>query len=133
MSLIPWKPFDPFEDMNALMERSGLVPPVDMYQTKDSVVVETPMPGVDADQLEVTVTDGVLTIQGSMERKTEVDEKDYYRKEVRSGSVFRRIVLPTAVKNDGADASLENGMLRVTIPKLTEPDVKPVKIQVKKK
>jgi HSP20 family protein len=133
MSLIPWKPFDPFEDMNALMERSGLVPPVDMYQTKDAVVVETPMAGVDADQLEVTVTDGVLTIQGSMERKTEVDEKDYYRKEVRSGSVFRRIVLPTAVKNDAADASLENGMLRVTIPKLMEPDVKPVKIQVKKK
>lgn len=133
MSLIPWKPFDPFEDMNALMERSGLVPPVDMYQTKDAVVVETPMPGVDSEHVEVTVTDGVLTIQGSMERKTEVDEKDYYRKEVRSGSVFRRITLPAAVKNDGADASLENGMLRVTIPKLTEPVSKPIKIHVKKK
>jgi HSP20 family protein len=121
MSLIPWKQvFD-------------LVPPVDMYQTKDAVVVETPMAGVDPENLEVTVADGVLTIQGSMERKTEVDEKDYYRKEVRSGSVFRRIALPAAVKNDGADASFENGMLRVTIPKLTEPEAQPIKIQVKKK
>jgi len=133
MSLIPWKPFDPFEDMNALMERGGMIPPVDMYQTKDAVVVETPMAGVDPDQLEVTVTDGVLTIQGSMERKTEVDEKDYYRKEVRSGSVFRRIALPTRVQNDGADASFENGMLRVTIPKLQEGGSAPIKINVKKK
>ena len=133
MSLIPWTPFDPFEDMNALMERGGLVPPVDMYQTKDAVVVETPMPGVDPDHLEVTVTDGVLTIQGSVERKTEVDEKDYYRKEVRSGSVFRRIPLPTRVKEDSADAVLESGMLRVTIPKVSQSTSTSVKIHIKKK
>lgn len=133
MPIIPWKPFDPFEDMNALVERSGIIPPVDMYQTSEAVVVETPMPGVDPEHVEVTVSDGTLTIQGSMERKTEIDEKDYYRKEVRSGSIFRRIALPAAVKNDGADASYENGMLRVTIPKLTEPTSKPIKITVKKK
>ncbi|MEN9557916.1 MAG: hypothetical protein RL141_285 [Candidatus Parcubacteria bacterium] len=132
--LIPWKPlFDPFEDMDALVERSGIVPPVDMYQTKDAVVVETPMAGVDPEQVEVTVTDGVLTIQGSMERKTEVDEKDYYRKEVRSGSVFRRIALPARVKDSGAEASYENGMLRVVIPKLEEQSAHAVKIHITKK
>lgn len=143
MSLIPWKPqFDPFADMDAMMqsmrgmslsEQQGIIPPIDMYQTKDLVVVETPLAGVDPNQVEVTVEDNVLTIKGSMERKTEIDEKDYYRKEVRSGSVFRRIALPARVQEGSAEASFENGMLRVTIPKMELEAPKTIKINVKKK
>lgn len=135
MPLIPWKPsFDPFNDMNELMQQyRGIVPPVDMYQTKDAVVVETPLAGVDPDKVDVTVENGVLTIKGSMEKKTEIDEKDYYRKEVRSGSVFRQVALPTRVVEGKAEASLENGMLKVRIPKAAEIAGKTVKINVKKK
>jgi len=133
--MIPWKPtFDPFNDMNELMQQyRGIVPPVDMYQTKDAVVVETPLAGVDPDKVDVTVENGVLTIKGSMEKKTEIDEKDYYRKEVRSGSVFRQVALPTRVVEGKAEASLENGMLKVRIPKAAEIAGKTVKINVKKK
>ncbi|OGL78205.1 hypothetical protein A3E39_03035 [Candidatus Uhrbacteria bacterium RIFCSPHIGHO2_12_FULL_60_25] len=135
MPMIPWKPtFDPFNDMNELMQQyRGIVPPVDMYQTKDAVVVETPLAGVDPDKVDVTVENGVLTIKGSMEKKTEIDEKDYYRKEVRSGSVFRQVALPTRVVEGKAEASLENGMLKVRIPKAAEIAGKTVKINVKKK
>lgn len=135
MPIIPWKPtFDPFNDMNELMQQyRGIVPPVDMYQTKDAVVVETPLPGVDPDKVDVTVENGVLTIKGSMEKKTEIDEKDYYRKEVRSGSVFRQVALPTRVHEGKAEASLDNGMLKVRIPKAAEIAGKTVKVSVKKK
>jgi HSP20 family protein len=133
--------FDPFSDMEELMRQyrsispnseRGIIPPVDMYQTKDAVVVETPLAGVDPSKVEVTVENGVLTIKGSMERKTEVDEKDYYRKEVRSGSVYRQIALPSSVQEGKADATYENGMLKIYIPKLKEAPVKSVKINVKK-
>lgn len=131
---------DPFTDMDALLQQfgastgeRGIIPPMDMYQTKDAMVVEMPLAGIDPEQVEVAVENGSLTIKGSMERKTEVDEKDYYRKEVRSGSVFRRVALPTAVQEGKAQASYENGMLRVTIPKAQLEAPKTVKIQVKKK
>jgi HSP20 family protein len=141
MPLIPWKPmFDPFADMDAMMQsmrgmqssEHGVIPPVDMYQTKDMVVVETPLAGVDPEKVEVSVENGVLTIKGSMEKKTEIDEKDYYRKEVRSGSVFRRVALPAAVQEGKAEASFENGLLRVEMPKAQLEAPKSVKIQVKK-
>ena len=115
------------------VSEQGVIPPIDMYQTKEDVIVETPLAGVDPEKVEVSVQDGVLTIKGSMERKTEVDEKDYYRREVRSGSVFRRVSLPAAVQEGNAEATFENGMLRVTIPKAQLEPPKTVRVQVKKK
>jgi HSP20 family protein len=137
--LIPWKPlFDPFADMDSMMRdfgpsERGIIPPIDMYQTKDAVVVETPLAGIDPEKVEVSVENGSLTIKGSMERKTEVDEQDYYRKEVRSGSIFRRVALPAPVQEGRADATYENGMLRVTIPKAQLDAPKSVKVQVTQK
>ncbi|HWQ99735.1 MAG TPA: Hsp20/alpha crystallin family protein [Candidatus Methylomirabilis sp.] len=134
MPLIPWKSsFDPFSDMSDILQQyRGIVPPVDMYQTRDAVVVETPLAGVDPDKVDVAVENGILTIKGSMEKKTEVDEKDYYRKEVRSGSVFRQVALPTRVVEGKAEATLENGMLKVRIPIAAGADTKTVKVNVKK-
>ena len=130
MPLIPWKPaFDPFSDMDEFMrqmaplaplQQRGIIPPIDMYQTKDAVVVETPLAGVDPEKVSVTVENGLLTIKGSMEKKTEVDEKDYYRKEVRSGSVFRQVSLPARVLEGKAEATYDNGMLKIRIPKAAE-------------
>lgn len=121
-----------FTQLAPLSER-GIIPPIDMYQTKDAVVVETPLAGVDPDKVQITVENGTLTIKGSMEKKTEVDEKDYYRKEVRGGSVFRQIALPTRVQEGKAEATYENGVLKIRIPKAPEVAGKTVKVSVKKK
>ncbi len=139
-SLIKWAPFfEPFENFDeffkdssmALASKGGLVPPVDMYETKDSVIVETTLPGADPKKVSVKIENGVLTIKGSCERKTEVDEKNYYRREIRSGQVFRQITLPKRIEDDKAVAAFENGILRVTIPKSPEAKAKAVKIDVK--
>lgn len=122
----------PYRSMLPAMQ-GGIVPPVDMYQTQTSLVIETPLAGVDPEKVEVSVDNGMLTIRGSMERKTEVEEQNYYRKEVRSGSVFRQIPLPIDVQEGAADATLENGMLRIDLPKKQADTTKTIKIPVKKK
>lgn len=142
MSLVKWSPFffDSFEDMEKMFDgmQTGLtrpagtsiVPPVDMYETKDAVVVETPLAGVDPKKIEISIDNGTLSIKGSIERKTEVEDKNYYRKEVRSGSLFRQVALPTRVDGTKAEASYENGILKIQLPKLGEE--KTIKIDIKK-
>lgn len=121
------------EEMNGLVPRSqtGIVPPVDMYETETSLVVETPLPGVDPSKIELSIDNGILSIRGTSERKTEVDEKNYYRKEVRQGSIFRQIALPSRVEESQAQAAFENGILKITVPKKLEQ--KTIKVEVKKK
>lgn len=136
-----WSPFfDPFDKMDEFFKdlpsmpisKQGLIPPVDMYETKETVVVETTLPGADPKKVSVEIENGILTIKGSSERRTEVEEKDYYRKEIRAGQVFRQIALPARLEESQAQASFENGILKVEIPKSPEAKPKSVKIDVKK-
>jgi HSP20 family protein len=136
-----WSPFfDPFDKMDEFFKdmpsvavpKQGLIPPIDMYDTKDAVVVETVLPGADPQKVSVEIENGILTIKGSSERRTEVDEKDYYRKEIRAGQVFRQVSLPARIEESKAQANFENGVLKVVIPKSPEANPKSIKIDVKK-
>lgn len=146
MPIIPWRPmqlnFDPFEDMERMLQDwpalvstklAGFTPAVDVYEKEGNVVVEMPLAGVDPKDVEVSFENGSVVIQGKTERKTEVDEKNFYRKELRYGSFYRRVPLPAAVKEDKAEATSENGVLKVSVPKAAEtPKAKTVKVKVKK-
>jgi len=88
--------------------------------------------GVDPDDVDVSITDNVLTVQGKTERKSEVDEKDFYRKEMRYGSFYRTIPLPVAALGDKAEAKSENGVLKITVPKASEEKNKAIKVKVVK-
>lgn len=143
MSLIRYQGHDPFQEMeemmkafpnmSALLNQKSFVPAFDMYETKDAVVVETPLPGINPGDVEVTVEKGVLTVQGQSKKEHEVDDKNYYRKEVRSGSFFRQISLPVPVKEDDVKAEFEDGVLRVLCPKTEMVKAKKVNVQVVKK
>jgi len=138
MSLIKWSPFfDPFENFDKFVDmhpmttqRNGLVPAIDVYDSKDAVVVETALPGVDPKNVQLSIENDVLTISGTTERKTEVDEKDYYHKEIRSGSFMRKVALPTGIQDDAAKASFKDGILKIEVPKLEQPKPKTINIQV---
>lgn len=106
----------------------SMSPAVDVYEKDNQVVVEAPLPGMDANKLQVSVENDVLSIEGSMEKKTEVDEKNYYRKEVRTGSFHRAVALPTSVDGDKAQADYKNGVLVVTIPKAAQAVKKTIKV-----
>ncbi len=139
MKYRPWWP-DDFEDFDknfgelsqAFGQAKGFVPAIDVYQDKDSVTVETPLPGIDPEKVDISIENDVLTIKGESEQKKEVDEKEYYRKEVRAGSFFRSVALPTHVIGDKAEASYDNGILKIVIPKAPESKPKTIKVKMLK-
>ncbi|NCN99693.1 Hsp20/alpha crystallin family protein [Candidatus Falkowbacteria bacterium] len=142
MSLIKWTPFFPeFEDMDKNFEsmlpsvrgnQFGFTPAVDMYEDKDNVVVETQLGGIDPDKVDISIENNILTLKGESEKKSEVEEKNYYRKEIRRGSFYRSIPLPTKVDGDKASAVSEGGLLKISIPKAAEVKPRTIKIQTKK-
>jgi len=141
--LIKWTPFlEPFEDMDKMFNdflpvaRGGqhnFVPAIDMYEDKDNVIVETQLAGIDPEKVSISIENDVLVIKGESEKKSEVEEKNYYRKEIRRGSFFRSLQLPARVVGDKAVASAEDGVLKITIPKAEEAKPKTIKIKTVKK
>lgn len=137
-SIIKWAPFfEPFEDMDkafgsmlpTLRDNSAFMPAVDVYETEDSVIVETQLAGIDPNKVDVSIENDILSIKGESEKKSEVDEKNYYRKEIRRGSFFRSVQLPVHVQGDAARAVAGSGILKITIPKTKESKPNKIKIE----
>lgn len=140
MSLIKWTPFfDSFDEMDgnfrglvpAIRGSESFMPAIDMYEDKDSVIVETQLAGIDPEKVDISIENDVLSIKGEGEKQHEIDEKNYYRKEIRRGSFFRSIALPTHVEGEKAKAVAEAGVLKIIIPKLQEPKANKIKIETK--
>jgi HSP20 family protein len=141
--MVRWSPFSDMEDIDRFFEGFAPVrafkgmktyfPAVDVYQDKDNVTVEAELPGISPENVKVSVENDVLRLEGSSEKKTEIDEKNFYRKEVRSGSFHRAIPLPAAVNGAQAEASYEGGILKVVIPKEERAKPKTIKVRVKDK
>jgi len=132
---------DPFRDIERFFEDDffGFVPAVkrhmepamDMYQTDTELVVELQVPKMDPKDIKVTVEDGVLRVEGGSEEEKKEDGKEYLRREIRRGQFVRMMSLPVAVKEDGAKASFEHGVLKITLPKVEAKKPKSVEIEVK--
>ena len=144
MSLIRWSPmFEPFQDMDEMFNRlpamhgmpqmKAFVPAINMYETDKAVMVETPLAGVRPEDVDVSVQKSVLVLKGESKKEHEVDEKNFYRKEVRSGSFYREVALPTHVMEDKVTAEFEDGMLKITCPKAAPAVAKKVSVRVVKK
>lgn len=141
MSLIRWNPMmDPFGEIDDVFNRipsvvgsnqlQAFTPAINLYETDKAVVIEAPLAGVKPEHVEVSVQKGMLTLKGENQSEHEVEEKNYYRKEVRSGSFYRQIPLPAAVLEDKVSAEFEDGLLRITCPK-SKPVSEAKKINVK--
>ena len=104
---------------------------IDMYQTDDEVIVKATLPGLIADDVDITVTGETLTLRGEFKQETEEKETSYHIREQRYGSFERSILLPTDVKADKASANFENGILTIAMPIAEE--VKPRSITIKTK
>ena len=146
MSLIKWRPFlEPFDEMEKFFEDfpslvperfDGFIPSVDIYEQGKNVIIESPLAGVEVKDVDILIDDNnILTIKGSTQRKKEIEEKDFYRKEVKHGSFYRSFRLPKEVIKDKAEAISENGILKIIIPKIAKEKKKEkvIKIKVKNK
>ena len=146
--LTRWEPFREMRRLHDMLDRSiddawlrqggpegdleGPAP-IDVYETDNDVVVKAVMPGVKADEINISVDRDVLTLRG--ETKSEKEEKDedraYHFREIRYRRYGRSLRLPTLVDSEKAKAEFEDGILTLTLPKAEA--VKPKTITVKAK
>ena len=107
------------------------MPAIDMYQNEDDLIVKAVLPGLTKEDVDISVTENVLTLRG--EYKTNEDEasKAYLIREQRYGIFERSLGLPTDVQVEKAKAEFENGILTITLPKAEA--VKPKIISIKAK
>lgn len=110
-------------------------PKVNISEDNGNVVVEAELPGVDPKDIDVEVKENMVKVEAKVEEKKEEKKKGYYRQEMSSGYYKRIIPLPVDVVESKADASYENGVLKIVIPKVksTKEAEKKVKVKVKTK
>ena len=146
--LTRWEPFRDLislrEAMDQLLKESYVRPEtemlasraagalaVDMYETDEAVVVKTATPGVDPEDIDISITGDTLTIKGETKVDEEIEEENYLCRERRYGAFSRSLTIPVAVQADEAEAEFEDGVLTLTLPKAEQ--VKPKAIEVKAK
>lgn len=140
------RPFRGVEEMERLLEsdwpfrlvwwrvpHDGMAwaPSIDMYEKEDAFIIRTELPGVNMEDVDISVTGDTLTIKGERKLPEDVKEEEYECCEVCYGSFSRSIVLPKATEADKIEATLQNGILEVRLPKV--PEAKPTKIAIKTK
>ncbi|MFA6897382.1 MAG: Hsp20/alpha crystallin family protein [Patescibacteria group bacterium] len=102
---------------------------IDVYQDDDYVVIKSIVGGVRPEDLDLSVTNDMVTIRGSRERSEEVSGDNYYYQECFWGSFSRSVILPCDIKIDSVEASMKNGVLTVKMPKVEKNSA--TKIQVR--
>jgi HSP20 family protein len=105
-------------------------PPVDISERKDAYLVTAELPGVKADDMEITVEDGLLTIQGERHFAHESAEEKVHRTERFYGAFRRSITLPGHVEADMIEASAQDGVLQIMVPKAPEVQAKHIQVRV---
>jgi len=121
--------FDP-----AVREDSAIasfVPRVNTREGEYAYHVELDLPGIRKEDIEITTEDNILTISGERKMKEEVSEDDYYKVESAYGKFSRSFTLPEKIDVENIHAESKDGVLEVIIPKLSEEETKPKKIEIK--
>ena len=140
--------YDPFRDLRTLQDevnrlfsssfsrgssneltRGAWSPSVDIFENKDQIVLEAELPGMKPEDVNISIENNVLTIQGERLFEKNDDQDNFHRVERSYGSFTRSFTLPPTVSSENADAVFENGLLRLTLAKREE--AKPRRIEIK--
>jgi len=111
-------------------EEEGWLPSLDVAETKNEIVVKAEVPGMDPKDIDISLSDGLLTIKGEKKQEREEKEENYHLVERSYGSFARSIRLPKEIQSDKINASYKNGVLKVVLPKSEEAKKKEIKIKV---
>jgi HSP20 family protein len=144
--LTPWRPFGELSSLRREMDRlwenffgerlltrmweREWAPSLDVSESKDNFVVKAEVPGIDAKDIDISLTGDVLTIRGEKKQEKEEREEDYHLVETSYGSFSRSVRLPAEVESNKIKASYKNGILNITLPKSEKVKAKEVKIKV---
>ena len=120
------------EPFRLLEEHTGVFSPVvDMTESEKNVTVTVELPGMDEKDIELSITDGQLTIRGEKHEEKEEKKTGYYRMERSFGEFGRTMTLPVGVDTDKSSAEFKKGVLRITIPRKKEARTSTKKISLK--
>jgi len=103
---------------------------VDIYEDGDNVVIKAEIPGMNKEDISVSLTEDTVTISGKKVEEKKVEKENYYKKEIRTGSFSRSFALPCAVDREKVKATYKNGILEIILPKVEKEKGKEVKIEV---
>ena len=121
-----------FPRMKVLTEFQTVSPTVDMFDKDNEIVVKAEVPGIDKENIKISVSGSVLTIKGEMKKEEEVKEEDYYYAERSYGSFSRSLTLPCKVEEGKIKAEYKDGILELHLPKEAKSQPKEIKVDVKK-
>lgn len=144
--IIRWDPFTDLvsieDELNGLFGRTftgieptrrsatgSWMPTLDVYETDDKIVAKMDLPGIEPNEVEVSVEDSTLTVSGKRELASETTEENYHRIERRFGAFARSIALPQTADAERVEARFDKGVLTIEVDKTEK--AKPKKIQVK--
>ena len=103
---------------------------VDIYDRGDSIIVQSTVAGVKPEDLDISITNDMVTIRGSRELQEEVTDDAYYYKELFWGIFSRSVLLPEEIEEDMAEANLKHGLLTIRLPKKKKGVVQKLKVKV---
>lgn len=147
MELVPWRPFGELSSFRKEMDRlwdrffgdkpfgrmftEEWLPAVDLSETKDILIVKVELPGMEAKDVNVSISGDVLMIKGEKKKEEEQQDEHYYSCERYSGSFQRSFQLPANVKTDKVEATFDRGVLKIMLPKTEKAKKKKIEIKAK--
>ena len=102
---------------------------IDVYQTHNDIVIKSTIAGVKPEDIDVAITNDMVTIKGKRQKDEEVKTEEYYYQECYWGSFSRSVILPVEVDSDSAQASMKNGILTIRLPKIEKTKTKKLKVK----
>jgi len=145
MALMKWEPFEGLTALRREMDRlfedfsygggslrfweRAAEPAVEVSDTADAVVVKVQVPGVNKDDIQLTITEKALTVKGETKEESKKEYKNYHRQEFHYGAFVRTVALPVPVQAEKAAAQLKDGVLEVTMPKSAQAQAKQIPIK----
>jgi HSP20 family protein len=146
MNIVKWEPIGEMVSLRNAMDRlfedsfvkwarpldgDTVTPAVDIFETGEKLGVRASLPGIKPEDVDISITPEGVVIKGKTMEEKETQEKNYVRRERHYGTFARTIALPQGLKIDKAEATMENGVLTLEIPKAEEEKPKTVKIKAK--
>jgi HSP20 family protein len=143
MAIVRW---DPLKDLMTMHDRMNKIfdetlsksaqgnygdwlPPVDIFETEDEIVLISELPGMTEEDMDIQVSEGVLSLKGEKKYPTDGDRDNFYRLERAYGKFSRSFSIPNTVDISTVKANLKNGLLKVTLQKKTEIQPRVIKVE----
>jgi HSP20 family protein len=130
--LAPWRQLE--DEINRMLETgspaTAWTPPVNVYELDDAYTIEAEVPGFANEDIDVEIEGNVVTLKGNLKKPEEAPKRVYHRTERRTGGFERAFEIPEGFDAEKVVAALENGVLRVTLPKREDAKPKQIKVHV---